>query len=408
MKLKKIIFITLFLFAILTISGVSAMEDSTSEYQQNNVENTDTLSLDEQQPTDLQTFEDDSIISSNEESQLSLSHDDENTLSSTNDEVLGSSNAHSYKITVKPSTVYAHTKGKYQAKVTDNGVPLVGVWGEISIIDKYGEDWGNMVPTNNKGILTVEISDTFPKGDYKVTVTVFDEYDDVLCEEHSTIKSVPKPENKIKVKAPSKISAKYKSGKLFKIKVKNYKGKPFKKFKLYILIWKGKYNWKKVKDDFVIKTNNKGIAKFNTNRLSPGKYNVGIVDDNGKYDYHKKCKVIIKKTAKKSNSKYKIITTKAKTYWVSKKSGSFKVKTKIWDMTAGYMAPYKYIDTTLYKNGKQVYNTKYSVKYKINGKWTGWSKYGTTSTAHHRHAVSDGSTVDKIKVKVKKNVNSFM
>ncbi|WP_406537008.1 hypothetical protein [Methanobrevibacter sp.] len=122
-----------------------------------------------------------------------------------------------------------------------------------------------------------------------------------------------------------------------------------------------------------------------------------------------KKKTPAKKTTvkKKSTSKYKVITTKAKSKWITKKSGKFTVKTKIWDMTAGSRAPYKYIDTTLYKNGKQVINTKYYVKYKINGKWTGWKKYGTTSTAHHRYAVKDGAKVGQIKVKVNKNVNSF-
>ena len=55
-------------------------------------------------------------------------------------------------------------------------------------------------------------------------------------------------------------------------------------------------------------------------------------------------------------------------HWITKKSGIYTVETIIWDMTAGFFAPYKYIDTTLYKNGKQVKNTKYSVNYKINGK----------------------------------------
>ncbi|WP_405306111.1 hypothetical protein [Methanobrevibacter sp.] len=111
---------------------------------------------------------------------------------------------------------------------------------------------------------------------------------------------------------------------------------------------------------------------------------------------------------KKPVSKYKIITTNAKYHWITKRSGQFTVKTIIWDMTAGFRAPGKYIDTTLYKNGRQVYNSKYSVKYKINGRWTGWTKYGTTSTAHHRYFVWDSDYVGKIKVKVKRNVDSYM
>ena len=107
-------------------------------------------------------------------------------------------------------------------------------------------------------------------------------------------------------------------------------------------------------------------------------------------------KMIVKK---KTQSRYKIITTTAKSYWIKKRSGSYVVATKIWDMTAGFMAPYKYIDTTLYKNGRQVINTKYYVNYCVNGKWTGWVQYGTTSTAHHRHAVADGARVGLIIVR---------
>lgn len=110
----------------------------------------------------------------------------------------------------------------------------------------------------------------------------------------------------------------------------------------------------------------------------------------------------------KSHSKWKIITTKAKKHWITKKSGKFKVKTKIYDMTAGFRAPYKCIDIFLYKNGKMVQNTKYKVKYKINGKWTGWKKYGIIETSHHRHYVYDSAKVQKIKVKCKRNVKSFL
>ena len=109
-------------------------------------------------------------------------------------------------------------------------------------------------------------------------------------------------------------------------------------------------------------------------------------------------KMIVKKPA----SKYKIITTYAEEYWIVKYSGPFTVKTIIWDMTAGFRAPYKYIDTTLYKYGSQVRNSKYVVNYQINGRWTGWANYGTTSTAHHRFLVPDGAYVGQIKVRVHK------
>ena len=121
-------------------------------------------------------------------------------------------------------------------------------------------------------------------------------------------------------------------------------------------------------------------------------------------------KITVKKPAvvKKKTSPYKIITTSAKMYDIYKKSGKFTVKTRIYDMTAGYRKPYKCIDVFLSKNGKLVKNSKYKVNYKINGKWTGWSDYGTIETSHHRHYVYDSASVGQIKVKVKKNENSIL
>ena len=113
-------------------------------------------------------------------------------------------------------------------------------------------------------------------------------------------------------------------------------------------------------------------------------------------------------TVKKPASKYKIITTKAKFYKVTKKSGKFKVETCIYDFSVGIRAAYKCIDILLYKNGKQILGEKYSVKYKLNGKWTGWTKHGIYETCHQRHYVKDSVRVDQIKIKVNKKCNSFV
>ena len=113
-------------------------------------------------------------------------------------------------------------------------------------------------------------------------------------------------------------------------------------------------------------------------------------------------KTTIKKTTKvKKSSKYKIINSKAKYYWVYKKSGKFLVSTKIWDMTAGIRAPYKYVDTFLYKNGNLLGRSEYKVKMKLNGRWTNWLNAGP-GTSHHRYAVYDSVNVGGIKVKVHK------
>ncbi|MEE1335367.1 hypothetical protein [Methanobrevibacter sp.] len=212
-----------------------------------------------------------------------------------------------------------------------------------------------------------------------------------------------------------------------KIKIKSIKAKPnskiYVKAKVYEKYsgegaWTGKVKFKIMGKTYKVKVK-EGIAKIKIKIPSKIKTYRCKVKFLGNKDAKKssakfKIKVLRPHANKKinngkhSSSKYKIITTTAKYHWITKKSGKFTVKTIIWDMTAGFRASGKYIDTTLYKNGRQVYNSKYSVKYKINGRWTGWAKYGTTSTAHHRYFVWDSDYVGKIKVKVKRNVNSYL
>ncbi|MEE1335891.1 hypothetical protein [Methanobrevibacter sp.] len=182
------------------------------------------------------------------------------------------------------------------------------------------------------------------------------------------------------------------------------------------------YAWVAIKDlDGTVSRAKSGTVKFtiagNTYyaKVKNGEAKIKITAPSKGKTYYGKAVYLGKKNIKSSSdkiymhvkkpaSKYKIITTSASYYWITKKSGKFTVQTKIWDMTAGFRAPGKYIDTTLYKNGRQVYNSKYSVKYNINGRWTGWTKYGTTSTSHHRYFVWDSDYVGNIKVKVKRNV----
>ena len=208
------------------------------------------------------------------------------------------------------------------------------------------------------------------------------------------------PKMSVKIKAPA-LTVKYKANKYFKITIKDSDGYPVIKEKVVVKISNGK----KVKK-FNLYTNSKGIIKIKTNKLKVGKYKVKITlkDSDSYYDKTVKSKITVKKP---KPSKYKIITTTAEEYSIFKKSGNFKVETIIYDMTAGFMEPYKYIDTFLYKNGKMVYNNKYFVKYKVDGVWSGWTRY-TTSTSHHRHSVPDDADVQKIMVLVNKNVKGYL
>ena len=209
-----------------------------------------------------------------------------------------------------------------------------------------------------------------------------------------TVKSPTVKTSKIatKVSAP-KVTAKKGESKAFKITIKNKaNNKAVKNVKISVKVGSKTYT---------LKTKSNGVASLNTKSLSVGTHKVIIKSKNSKYKISAKSTIVIKK-ATKTASNYKIITTTAKEYWITKNSGVFTVKTIIWDMTAGFRAPYKYIDTTLYKNGNQMINTKYLVNYKIDGVWTGWVNYGTESTAHHRYSVEDSASVDQIKVRVHK------
>ena len=229
-------------------------------------------------------------------------------------------------------------------------------------------------------------------GTYTIKIVNYDD-NKVMDTAKLTIKSPTVKTTKIatKVSAP-KVTAKKGESKAFKITIKKKaNNKAVKRVKISVKVGSKTYT---------LKTNSKGVASLNTKSLGVGTHKVVIKSKNSKYKISAKSTIVIKKAA--TTSKYKIITTTAKNYWITKKSGVFTVKTKIWDMTAGIMAPYKYVDTTLYKNGKQMLNTKYLVNYKVDGEWTGWVDYGTISTAHHRHAIDDSSTVNQIKVKVHK------
>ena len=209
-----------------------------------------------------------------------------------------------------------------------------------------------------------------------------------------TVKSPTVKTSKIatKVSAP-KVTAKKGESKAFKITIKNKaNNKAVKNVKISVKVGSKTYT---------LKTKSNGVASLNTKSLSVGTHKIIIKSKNSKYKISAKSTIVIKKAAK-TTSNYKIITTTAKEYWITKNSGVFTVKTIIWDMTAGFRAPYKYIDTTLYKNGNQMINTKYLVNYKIDGVWTGWVNYGTESTAHHRYSVEDSASVDQIKVRVHK------
>ena len=306
MKFKKIILVTLLLLTVLTISSVSATDDNITKDVINIPDNNEPVDIIEE-PSDivLNANENKETIELNEKSSEISSNDETNIISSQDTEVLGEADTHSYKITIGTKKVYSNTKFTYTAKLTDNGKPVSGVYLDFSINDASNGWTSYRAKTNSNGIATFKIDPEF-EGKYDVTVEVDDEkYDYVYA--YSYIKVIQNPKAITKVKAP-KVTAKYKANKYFKITVKNYKGKPIKKLKLLLEIKTGK-KWKTYK----VKTNNKGVAKFNTKKLSKGTHKVFIYNEDVKYIVEKDSKIIIKKpTAKKTTTKK--TTTKKKSY----------------------------------------------------------------------------------------------
>ena len=271
-----------------------------------------------------------------------------------------------------------------------------------SIIGKYSvsvkiSSYGSVSSSNNPtGYITVvdpNANTNTPTNSNTPTNTNTNINNDNYIQEYYEDEYYDDYEYEVYLKAPT-TKVKHKSNSYFKIKLLNFYDNPVKYKKITLKVWTGK----KTKT-YKLTTNWKGIAKFNTKKLKIGTHKVKITFKGENYYKGTSIfsKIIVKKTSKKEitkkttkkkkSSKYKIITTKGKFHKITKKSGKFKVETCIYDFSAGIRAQYKCIDILLYKNGKQIRGNKYSVKYKLNGKWTGWTKYGIYETCHQRHYV---------------------
>ena len=94
------------------------------------------------------------------------------------------------------------------------------------------------------------------------------------------------------VSAPSVI-VKYKKNNYYSIKVLNKEGSPVKKISIKVRIYTGKKS-----KTYKIKTNNYGIAKIQTRKLSLGTHKIVISSGNSNYKIAKNTKITIKKASK--------------------------------------------------------------------------------------------------------------
>ncbi len=108
-----------------------------------------------------------------------------------------------------------------------------------------------------------------------------------------TVVSKPKPVRKIPTKTEAdKVAFKYKSKNYFKVKVENRYDDdiPIKNVKVKLKIYTGSKS-----KTYIVKTNSRGIAKFNTQNLKPGSHKVVITSADDRYKISKVSKIIIGK-----------------------------------------------------------------------------------------------------------------
>lgn len=117
-------------------------------------------------------------------------------------------------------------------------------------------------------------------GTYKISIKHDNLYTKAMTFKVTVLKA------KTIIKAP-KVTAKFKKSKYFKISIKNKATKKAVK-KTYVKVKIGKKTYK-------IKTDSKGIAKFNTKKLKVGKYKVTITSGNSNYIMSAKSKIVIKR-----------------------------------------------------------------------------------------------------------------
>ena len=191
-----------------------------------------------------------------------------------------------------------------------------------------------------------------------------------------------------------------------KISVKSFKATAGSKFYCYAY----------VKDKYTGRNYNGGTVKFKINgKTYKAKLKSGVAVAKIKIPSKVKkytCKAtfsggsnVYKSTTKfkitvKKKPHYKVFKFPAKDKWITKKSGKYKVKVRVWTITSGVLGKYYDVDIIFYKNGKQQASSKYltTYKYKVNGKWkwVPW-RHGYVDHAYHRYTTT--YHVGQIKVK---------
>ena len=142
--------------------------------------------------------------------------------------------------------------------------------------------------TDDFGKINYRITKKLPVGKYKVMIHQLDVH--YNTSDYVSYIKIKKAKTKVKAK---KVKSRYKKSKYFKISVKNkVTKKNVRNLKLKVKVY-WKHNSKKYKI-FKIRTNKKGIAKFNTKKIGRGNHKVVIRSLNKNYRVYKKSRIIIR------------------------------------------------------------------------------------------------------------------
>lgn len=184
------------------------------------------------------------------------------------------------------STEYKSGK-KLTIKVinTKNNAPVKNC--KVKVVLKNGaKSYTRYLTTNSKGVASLDVS-KFKVGLYKVLISLVDSKLDLISIDE--IDRIFIYNQYTTVKAP-KVKFKYKKSKYFKVTVKGKKSKKaIGKLKIKLKIYTGK-KYKVYK----VKTNKKGVAKFNTKKLKRGKHKVIITSANSNFYVYKKSLIRIR------------------------------------------------------------------------------------------------------------------
>lgn len=200
--------------------------------------------------------------------------------------------------------------------ITMSAISATSDLNSTSISDS-SEEISNDSGTINEVITNLENSTNDVSDNTNSSSTVKDESKENTTSTNTQTKpqpvvSKPKPVKKIATKTEADIVAfKYKSNNYFKVEVEDRYDDdiPIKNVKVKLKIYTGSKS-----KTYIVKTNSRGVAKFNTKNLNPGSHKVVITSADERYKISKVSKIIIGKqysTVLKSKSS-KVLKTKDK------------------------------------------------------------------------------------------------